>query len=44
MTTTLKGAYRPTINRFTLGSAEVTTILDGAHIRDAVNPDRKSVV
>lgn len=38
MTTTLKGAYRPTINRFTLGSAEVTTILDGAHIRDAVNP------
>lgn len=34
----MKGPYRPTIHRFTLGEAEVTTILDGAHIREPINP------
>lgn len=38
MTEKLKGPYRPTIHRFALGNAEVTTILDGAHIREGVNP------
>ena len=38
MTTTLKGPYRPTIHRFAHGAAEVTTIMDGAHVRDAINP------
>lgn len=31
-------AYRPTLHRFTLGQADVTTILDGAHIREPINP------
>ena len=30
--------YQPTIHRFTLGEAEVTTIQDGAHIREPINP------
>ena len=38
MTTGPKGAYRPSIQRFTLATAEVTTILDGAHLRDAIRP------
>lgn len=38
MSDKLKGPYRPTIHRFALGNAEVTTILDGAHIREGVNP------
>lgn len=38
MTTALKGPYRPSIQRFTLGAAEVTTILDGAHLRDTIRP------
>jgi glyoxylase-like metal-dependent hydrolase (beta-lactamase superfamily II) len=38
MTATLLGDDRPTIHRITLGKAEVTTILDGAHLRDTINP------
>lgn len=38
MTSNSKGAYRPTHHRFILGEAEITTILDGAHQRDAINP------
>ncbi len=38
MTTDPKGPYRPTIHRFALGSAEITTILDGAHLREPINP------
>ena len=38
MTAALLGPYRPSIHRFVLGEAEVTTILDGAHTRTAVNP------
>lgn len=38
MTTTPKGPYRPTIHRFALGAAEITTILDGAHQREPINP------
>jgi len=34
----LKGPYRPTIHRFLLGEAEVTTILDGTHTREPINP------
>lgn len=30
--------YRPALHRFTLGQADVTTILDGAHIREPINP------
>jgi glyoxylase-like metal-dependent hydrolase (beta-lactamase superfamily II) len=30
--------FWPTIHRFTLGEAEVTTIQDGAHIREPINP------
>ena len=30
--------YRPSIHRFTLGEAAVTTILDGAHIREPIKP------
>ncbi|WP_299757543.1 MBL fold metallo-hydrolase [uncultured Boseongicola sp.] len=30
--------YRPALHRFTLGQADVTTILDGAHIRKPINP------
>lgn len=33
-----KRPYRPTHHRFILGEAEITTILDGAHQRDAINP------
>lgn len=33
-----KGEYRPSIHRFSLGEAEVTTIQDGAHIREPINP------
>lgn len=38
MSATLKGSYRPTIHRFTLGEAEVATILDGTHTREPINP------
>lgn len=38
MTADLLGPYRPTINRFALGEAEVTTILDGTHTREPINP------
>lgn len=38
MPTELKGPYRPSIQRFTIGAAEVTTILDGAHLRDQIRP------
>jgi len=38
MTAAPLGAYRPSIHRFALGQADVTTILDGAHIRDTINP------
>jgi glyoxylase-like metal-dependent hydrolase (beta-lactamase superfamily II) len=38
MTASLKGPYRPTIHRFALGEAEVTTILDGTHTREPINP------
>lgn len=38
MSRAARGPYRPSHHRFTLGDAEVTTILDGAHIRDAINP------
>ena len=31
-------AYRPALHRFILGQADVTTILDGAHIREPINP------
>lgn len=37
-TADLKGAYRPTLHRFVLGEAEITTILDGTHIREGINP------
>ena len=30
--------YRPTIHRFTHGAASVTTILDGHHVREPINP------
>jgi len=30
--------YRPSIHRFTLGEAAVTTILDGAHQREGIKP------
>ena len=33
-----KGEYRPTIQRFSLGEAEVTTIQDGTHTREPINP------
>ena len=33
-----KSEYRPSIHRFSLGEAEVTTIQDGAHIREPINP------
>lgn len=32
------GDIRPTIHRFTLGEAEITTILDGSHVREGINP------
>lgn len=38
MTPEKKGALRPTLHRFALGEAEITTILDGAHIRTPINP------
>ena len=38
MTANLLGPYRPTINRFALGEAEITTILDGTHTREPINP------
>lgn len=30
--------YRPALHRFNFGTANVTTILDGAHIREPINP------
>lgn len=33
-----KGEYRPSIHRFSLGEAEVTTIQDGTHLRELINP------
>jgi len=33
-----RGTYRSTINRFALGNSEITTILDGGHIRTPINP------
>jgi glyoxylase-like metal-dependent hydrolase (beta-lactamase superfamily II) len=38
MTATQLGPLRPTTHRFTLGEAEVTTILEGAHLREGINP------
>jgi glyoxylase-like metal-dependent hydrolase (beta-lactamase superfamily II) len=38
MNNKLKGEYRPTIHRFVHGEAEVTTILDGTHTREPINP------
>lgn len=38
MTATLLGPLRPPVHRFTLGEAEVTTILEGAHLREGINP------
>ena len=38
MTSDAKGPYRPTIHRFAFGASEVTTILDGAHLRDPIKP------
>ncbi|MEZ7812249.1 MAG: MBL fold metallo-hydrolase [Paracoccaceae bacterium] len=38
MTIALKGSYQPSIHRFSLGSGEVTTVLDGSHLRDLINP------
>jgi glyoxylase-like metal-dependent hydrolase (beta-lactamase superfamily II) len=38
MTAAMKGPLRPLVNRFKLGSFEVTTILDGAQNRDSVRP------
>ena len=38
MTAPLLGEYRSTVQRFSLGDAEITTILDGSHVRDAINP------
>ena len=33
-----KTDYRPSIHRFTLGDAAVSTILDGAHLREPIKP------
>lgn len=33
-----KSEYRPSIHRFALGDAFVTTIQDGAHLREPINP------
>ncbi len=38
MTASLMGIFRPTIHRFVLGEAEITTILDGSHVREGINP------
>lgn len=38
MTARPLGPLRAPVQRFTLGEAEVTTILEGAHLRDAINP------
>lgn len=38
MTAELLGEYRSTVQRFALGDAEITTIQDGAHVRDAIKP------
>jgi glyoxylase-like metal-dependent hydrolase (beta-lactamase superfamily II) len=38
MSNKLKGPYRSTIHRFVLGEAEVTTIQDGTHTREPINP------
>jgi len=38
MTSDPRGPYRPTHHRFILSEAEITTILDGAHQRDIINP------
>lgn len=38
LTAPLLGTLRPQVHRFKLGAFEVTTILDGAFIRDAVKP------
>lgn len=38
MTAPMLGTVRPLVHRFKLGSFEVTTLLEGALVRDAVNP------
>lgn len=38
MAASMLGELRPTINRFKLGSFEITTILDGAQVRDSLSP------
>lgn len=38
MTAPAKGPYQPTIHRFTLGEAEVSTVQDGVHLREPINP------
>lgn len=38
MNATVKSPDGPSIHQFSCGEAEVTTILDGAHIRDTINP------
>lgn len=38
MTASLLGEIRPAVHRFALGDAEVITIMDGAQVRDAIQP------
>jgi glyoxylase-like metal-dependent hydrolase (beta-lactamase superfamily II) len=38
VTAAMLGALRPLVNRFKLGAFEVTTILDGAQVRDSLRP------
>ncbi|MGE0626521.1 MAG: MBL fold metallo-hydrolase [Hyphomicrobiaceae bacterium] len=38
MTAPMLGILRPQVHRFALGSFEITTILDGAAVREPVNP------
>lgn len=38
MTTRPLGPLRPLIHRFTLGEAEVTTLIEGIHLREGINP------
>ena len=38
MVATMLGDVRPCIHRFRLGSFEITTILDGSVVRDAIQP------
>ena len=38
MSSDLKGPIHPGIHRFALGEAEITTLLDGAQVREPINP------